>query len=270
MKAKKSLGQNFLIDRNISARIVNALAPRAGETIFEIGPGQGALTEHLINSRARLIAIEFDRELVPPLKGKFALADNFSIVETDALHTDFCALLTANSPGVKSARLISNLPYNISTAVVQRLIEQRLCLTEMVLMLQREVVERLAAPPSTPERGFLSVLVQMYCEVAKLFNVAPGAFRPAPKVWSTVVRLRPRAVVEIEDDELFVKLLSACFAQRRKTIANNLRAAPETIQTRLIQAGGIVSVLTKSEIAPERRAETLSLTEWAKLTRLLR
>ncbi|HVG39363.1 MAG TPA: 16S rRNA (adenine(1518)-N(6)/adenine(1519)-N(6))-dimethyltransferase RsmA [Pyrinomonadaceae bacterium] len=261
MTAKKSLGQNFLVDRGVAARIVGALAPRAGEVVIEIGPGRGALTDYLVASEARLVAVEFDRELVPRLREKYGGRDSFSVVEADALRVDYCALIAPAG----QARLISNLPYNISTAVVGRLIEQRGCVPEMVLMLQREVVERITAPPSTGERGFLSVLVQTYCEVETLFDVAPGAFRPVPKVWSTVVRLRTRVSAVVFDERLFLKLLSAAFAQRRKTIANNLRAAPAELKNRFEGAGGIHAMLGAANIAPERRAETLTLEEWAAL-----
>ncbi len=181
-RAKKSLGQNFLGDEGYVRRIVEALGPRGDETVLEIGAGRGALTGRLVGLAGRVVAVEFDRELVPYLRGRFAASGNFELIEADALEVDFCA---AVAPAA-SARVVANLPYNISTAVLQRLVSQRRCLPEMVLMLQREVVERIAAPPGSAERGFLSVLVQAHCEAEALFDVPPGAFRPVPKVWSTV------------------------------------------------------------------------------------
>lgn len=264
---KKSLGQNFLVDEGVVERIVRAVAPRAGETIVEIGPGRGALTSRLMEKAARLIAVEFDRDLVPLLRERFGQRENFQLIEGDALVQDLCALIKPAS----RARVVANLPYYISTAILQRLIEQRRCLSEMVLMLQSEVVERITAPPGTSERGFLSVLVEAYCEAERLFDVAPVAFRPVPKVGSAVVRLsvRPSIAAQVSDELLLWRLASAGFAQRRKTIFNNLRAAHGELQSLIERSGGIESVLAQAQIEPLRRAETLSLEEWARLTRAL-
>ncbi|MGH9901092.1 MAG: ribosomal RNA small subunit methyltransferase A, partial [Pyrinomonadaceae bacterium] len=191
----------------------------------------------------------------------------FEVVEADALEVDFCALV-APAP---RARVVANLPYNVSTAILGRLIEQRWCLSEMVLMLQREVVERITAPPSSSERGYLSVLVEAYCEAEPLFDVAPGSFRPVPKVWSTVVRLRPRpqTAFDVEDEDFLWPLVSAGFAQRRKTIFNNLRAAPGTLRVNVESAGGAKTLLEAAEVDGQRRAETLTLEEWVRLARAL-
>ena len=266
-RAKKSLGQNFLADERVAARIVEALGPRNDETIIEIGPGRGALTSSLVERAGRLVAIELDRELVTLLRARFSEHENFHLVEADALDADLCALVAPD----KSARVVANLPYYISTAILQRLILQRACISEMILMLQREVVERIMAPPASSERGYLSVLVEAYCDGETLFDVAPTAFRPAPKVWSTVIRLsmRARLAAEITDEALFRRLVSAGFAQRRKTILNNLRSAPEDLHARIASAGGPQRLLETARLAPERRAETLTLEEWASLERAL-
>jgi 16S rRNA (adenine1518-N6/adenine1519-N6)-dimethyltransferase len=264
-RPKKSLGQNFLVDESVVERIVRAVAPRADETILEIGPGRGALTSSLIDSAGRLVAIEFDRDLVTLLRERFIERENFQLVEGDALVEDLCAVIAPASV----ARVVANLPYYISTAILQRLIEQRRCLTEMVLMLQSEVVERITAPPGTSARGFLSVLIEAYCEAEKLFDVAPESFRPVPKVWSAIVRLniRPAIAGQVNDEALLWQLASAGFAQRRKTIFNNLRAATVELTARIERSGGIREVLSQARIEPERRAETLALEEWANLTR---
>ena len=167
--------------------------------------------------------------------------------------------------------MVANLPYNISTAILQRLIEQRECLDEMVLMLQREVVDRITAQPGSTERGFLTVLVEAYCEVEKLFDVAPGSFRPVPKVWSSVIRLKvqPAIATDIKDEKLLRSIVSAGFAQRRKTILNNLRNAPEALQASIKRRGGASIILCEAGIALERRAETLTLSEWSSLTHLV-
>ncbi|HEX8706976.1 MAG TPA: 16S rRNA (adenine(1518)-N(6)/adenine(1519)-N(6))-dimethyltransferase RsmA [Pyrinomonadaceae bacterium] len=267
LRAKKSFGQNFLVDERVVERIIEEVAARADETIIEIGPGHGALTARLLETAGRLLAVEFDRDLIPLLRRKFGAQQNLALIEGDALAIELCGLI---EPGGRT-RIVANLPYYISTAILQRLIEQRSCLTEMVLMLQREVVDRITAPPGTSERGFLSVLVQAYCEPEILFDVSPAAFQPVPKVWSTVVRLRvrPAPAVTAADGALFRQLVSAGFAQRRKTILNNLRSAPADLRLMIEAAGGTGRLLGDAGIEPGRRAETLTLEEWAGLTQLL-
>ena len=261
----KRLGQHFLRDQRIIHRIIDALAPRTDETIVEIGPGTGALTSVLVERAGRLVAVEFDKKLAPLLQERYASFQNFKLVMADALTVDFCAeILPAHS-----ARLVANLPYNISTAILQRLIAQRACLDEMVLMLQREVVERVLAPAGTTDRGFISVLVEAYCETEKLFDVSPGAFRPPPKVWSSVMRLKFRSQInaDITDQSLFWETVSAGFAQKRKTILNNLRNASGRLQEVLKRNGGASIVLCKAGIDLNRRAETLTVEEWGRITR---
>ena len=263
----KRLGQHFLRDQRTIHRIVDALAPQTDETIVEIGPGTGALTSVLVERAGRLIAVEFDNKLAPLLQERFAGFQNFKLVMADALTVDLCKeILPAHS-----ARLVANLPYNISTAILQRLIAQRACLAEMVLMLQREVVERLLAPAGTTERGYISVFVEAYCEAEKLFDVAPGAFRPPPKVWSSVMRLkiRPRINAEVADEGLLWKVVSAGFAQKRKTILNNLRHASGRLQDLLKRNDGASIVLCKANVELQRRAETLTLEEWGKIVQAI-
>ena len=266
-RPSKRFGQNFLRDPNVSKRIVAALAPRPDETIIEIGAGQGALTTHLIEKAARVIAIEFDNNLAPALEQNFGQHQNFKLLHEDALETDFCAAI---QPAQK-ARLVANLPYNISTAILQRLITQRACIEEMVLMLQKEVVERIQAPAGSSERGYLSVLVEAYCETEKLFDVGPSAFRPQPKVWSTVARLKFRLqeTVQVNDEELFWAIVSAGFRQKRKTMLNNLRNATGRLQDVIKQNGGASIVLCKAEVDLKRRAESLSLAEWNRIARAM-
>ena len=265
--AKKSLGQNFLVDESVAARIVREFAPRAGETVVEIGAGRGALTARLVGEVGRLVAIEFDRELVPVLRDKFGGRETFSLVEADALSFDYCSGIAPAT----LARVVANLPYNISTAILQRLFDARRCLSEMVLMLQREVVERITAAPGASERGYLSVLTEAYCEAQPLFDVAPEAFRPVPKVWSTVVRLtvRESAAAEVSDEALLWQLVGAGFAQRRKTIFNNLRHTTPSLARRIEAAGDACALLERAGVEPQRRAETLTLAEWVALARTL-
>lgn len=263
----KRLGQHFLRDQRTINRIIEAFAPKPDETIVEIGPGTGALTAILVERAGRVVAVEFDNKLTPLLNERFGSFSNFKLVMADALTVDFCAEILP----ARSARLVANLPYNISTAILQRLIAQRGCLDEMVLMLQREVVERLLASPGTTDRGFISVLVEAYCEAEKLFDVAPGAFRPPPKVWSSVMRLRfrPRINTEVSDERLLWQTVSAGFAQKRKTILNNLRHASGRLQEVLKRNGGASIVLCKANVELQRRAETLTLEEWGRIVRAM-
>jgi len=266
-RPQKRFGQNFLTNQSIINRIIESLDPKPGETIIEIGPGEGALTHPLLERQCRVVAIEFDNNLIPSLEQKFGAEENFHLVHADALTTDFCEII---SPA-PTARVVANLPYNVSTAILQRLIEQRACVTEMVLMLQREVVDRITATPGSSERGYLSVLVEAYCETEKLFDVAPGSFRPAPKVWSSVVRVTPRRAcgAEVKDESLMWRIVSAGFAQRRKTILNNLRNAPPPLQEAVKNHGGASIVLCRAEVELQRRAETLTLEEWARIARVM-
>jgi 16S rRNA (adenine1518-N6/adenine1519-N6)-dimethyltransferase len=263
----KRLGQHFLRDQRTIQRIVDALAPKPDETVVEIGPGTGALTAALVERAGRVIAVEFDNKLAPLLNERFSALPNFKLVMADALTTDFCAEILP----ARSARVAANLPYNISTAILQRLISQRACFEDMVLMLQREVVERVLAPAGTTDRGFISVLVEAYCETEKLFDVAPGAFRPPPKVWSSVMRVkfRPRINPEITNEELLWATVSAGFAQKRKTILNNLRHASGRLQETLKRNGGASIVLCKADVDLQRRAETLTVEEWGRIVRAM-
>jgi 16S rRNA (adenine1518-N6/adenine1519-N6)-dimethyltransferase len=265
--ASKRFGQNFLTDQTIIHRIIESLEPGTGETIVEIGPGRGALTAPLLEKVGSLVAIEFDRNLIPLLTERFSQQKNFKLIQSDALVTDVCNVILPAT----NARIVANLPYNIATAILQKLIEQRRCLSEMILMLQKEVVDRITAGPGGGDRGYLSVFVQAYCETEKLFDVAPGSFRPAPKVWSSVVKLRvrPQLAADVQDEKLLWQIVSAGFAQRRKTILNNLRSAPDQLQEIVKNHGGASIVLCQAEVELQRRAETLTLDEWARIARAL-
>jgi len=263
----KALGQNFLVNDGVVRRIIDELAPRNDETIVEIGPGRGALTSLLLDQAGRVVAVEFDRNLIPLLEEKFASNKNLKLISDDALTLDFCSAIQPAT----HARVVANLPYNIATAILQRLITQRDCLQEMVLMLQREVVERITAAPGSKERGYLSVFVETYCETEKLFDVSPGSFRPAPKVWSSVIRITPKSnpsVQENEEDVLW-QIVGAGFAQKRKTILNNLRSSPPQLQELIKKHGGASIILCRAEIDLQRRAETFTLEEWLRIVRTM-
>ncbi len=261
MKAKRSLGQNFLVDAEYQQRILNAVQPRAGETLIEIGPGHGALTKGLVASGASVLAVELDQELIPVLQGQFAAHENFRLLAADALVVNFCSAIAPAT----AARVVANLPYNVSTPIIQRLLAQRHCLCELTVMLQREVVERMTAVPGGKEYGVLSVLVQFYSEAVHLFDVPPSAFRPIPKVWSSVVRLtvHETPVAAVHDEALFIELVKVLFSQRRKTIYNNLRSG--RVRLGLPDEAAILAALTAVQLDPRRRGETLSMVELAAL-----
>ena len=251
--AKKSLGQNFLVDQNYISKIIDSLNIQPNETIIEIGSGRGALTKHLVESGANVIAIELDRNLVPLLRDEFKDYENFKIIEDDALTFDFRQLRTENSE--LRNKLVANLPYYISTAILQRLIEQREVFSEFILMLQKEVVDKITAKVGNSERGFLTVFVEAFCEAEKLFDVPPTAFLPAPKVWSSIARLRVRELESVDNIEFFRDLLSVSFMQKRKNILNNLKN----------KFANASQILELSQIDSTRRAETLTLDEWIRL-----
>ena len=256
--AKKSFGQNFLVDGNYISKIIAALNPQTGETIIEIGSGRGALTEGLVESGAKVVAVELERDMLTILKERFSDCENFQLIEADALKMDYSKFQILNS----RSKLVANLPYYISTAILQKLIEQRDVFSKMILMFQREVVERMTAEVGNSERGFLSVLVQNYLEIHKLFDVPPTAFRPSPKVNSAVVRLTPKTDVGVTDEKLFREIVSAAFVQKRKTIFNNLKNAPPNLRDKL---SDVNELLTKCGIEANRRAETLTIDEWRRL-----
>jgi len=254
-RPRKRFGQNFLKDLAVVQQIVNAISPRADDHIVEIGPGLGVMTQAILPMVKYLDAVELDRDLVSKLKGAVLPLGNFTIHSADALRFDFCSLSKDN----QKLRVVGNLPYNISTPLIFHLIKQLTCIADMHFMLQKEVVNRLAAPPGISAYGKLSVMVQYHCYVEKLFDVAPAAFSPAPKVDSAVVRLVPHGdpPAKVDDMTNFEKIVNASFAQRRKTLHNNLKAL---LNDQQIQSVGI---------DPSRRGETLTIAEFAALSNLL-
>ncbi len=266
--SKKSFGQNFLVDQNYISKIIGALNPQNGEVIIEIGAGRGALTEVLVETGANIIAIELERNMIAVLRERFAGQTNFRLVEADALTVDFSELLAPGGLTCKP-KLVANLPFNISTAILQKLIEQRACFSEMILMFQREVVERIMAKVGNSERGFLTVLTEASLTAEKLFDVPPKAFSPAPKVWSAVVRFKPKADVKINNENLFREIVSASFRQKRKTILNNLKSAPPNLREKIERRYDAQKLLEVAGIEPNRRAETLTVDEWKKICFLI-
>jgi len=260
IRPKKALGQNFLTDRNVLSRIVDAVELAPDDRVLEVGPGQGALTRLLAAQAAQVVAVELDRQLVPLLRREFAASGTVEIVEADILRADLADLLSTRWSG--RWKVAANLPYNISTPVLFQFMEHRHLFSRLVLMLQKEVGERLAAPPDCKEYGVLSVLCQLHFDIRREFLVKPGSFFPAPKVDSVVLRLVPLAEprVAVRDEALFRRVVKAAFSQRRKTLWNCLKSAQLMAEEKQLR-----EVLAGCGIEPGRRGETLSLEEFARL-----
>ena len=248
MVARRRFGQHFLHDPAIIGRIVAAIDPRPGDELLEIGPGRGALTRPVIAAAGRLEAIEIDRDLAQRLAREYGTA--LLVHQADALTIDFAALAAG-----RTLRVCGNLPYNISTPLLFRLLESTAHIRDMHFMLQREVVERMAASPGSRKYGRLTVMLAARCRVEKLFTVGAGAFQPPPKVESALVRLVPyaQAPFQIAAPERFARVVAAAFEQRRKTLRNALAGYVDT-------AG-----FSAAGVDPGRRAETVSAQEFARL-----
>jgi len=218
-QARKRFGQNFLTQTSAIDRIIASINPQPNDIIIEIGPGLGAITQHLLTSCPSLIAIELDRDLVIHLRQKFP---GLHLIEGDALKTDFSKLITTSSG--KTVKVVGNLPYNISTPLIFHLLGFDRLINQMYFMLQSEVIERMAASPGSKTYGRLSVMVQYACHVEPLFELPPHAFSPAPKVNSTFAAIIPKtAELPVIDPVFFERLVSLAFQQRRKTLRNALR-----------------------------------------------
>lgn len=247
--ARKRFGQNFLHDAYVIDKIVSAIAPQDGQNMIEIGPGLGALTEPVCERIDALKVVELDRDLAKRLRHHPFHAAKLTVIEQDALTLDFSSLAEEGKP----MRVFGNLPYNISTPLMFHLFEYAAHIFDMHFMLQKEVVNRLAAGPGTKNYGRLSVMAQYYCQIMPVLNVPPGAFVPPPKVDSAVVRLQPHKTppVELTSVKMLEKVCAMAFNQRRKTIRNSLK---DCINEDQLMALGL---------NPTVRAETLSLQDFA-------
>lgn len=268
---KPKLGQHFLRDAADAQRIVGTLGDISKSTVLEIGPGPGALTSSLAARAKRLIAIELDRVLAAKLRMKFATRRNVEVIEGDILTVDLANLIR-RKPGpllagpaitreqaTKKARVIGNLPYYVTSDIVLRLLDHHDLFETIVIMVQREVADRVAAAPGTRDYGLLSATVQLFCQVENLFTLPPEAFTPPPKVHSTVLRLQvaPRMESLQVDPEAFISFLKVSFAQKRKTLANNLKQS--------YPVPAISAVLRSARIRPDVRAEAVPLEKMAAL-----
>mgnify|MGYP003595058830 CR=1 FL=1 len=249
--ARKRFGQNFLVSPGVIRNIVAGIKPTAGDLMVEIGPGLGALTGPLLERLDHLHVVEIDRDLIARLRQRFS-PERVTIHDGDALQFDFGAL-------GENLRVVGNLPYNISTPLLFHLATFAPSVRDMHFMLQKEVVDRMVAEPGTADYGRLSVMLQYRFDMARLFVVPPGAFDPAPKVDSAIVRLipRPASMLTVRDEALLAKVVLAAFGQRRKMLRNNLR---ELVDEAAFQSAGI---------APTARAEELAVADYIRLANML-
>ena len=263
LKAKKSLGQNFIIDTNILRNIVDAGDVDKDTTVIEIGPGIGALTEQIAKQAKEVFAFEIDDRLLPVLDDTLSPYDNITIFHQDILQVDFKQFEEEHLSDASRIVVIANLPYYITTPIIMALLESDLLVQTMVLMMQKEVASRLEAKPSTKAYGSLSIALQYYTEVEVAFTVPRTVFMPQPNVESAIIRLdiRPEPIVKVKDQALFMKLVRASFQQRRKTIWNNLRKSLEFKE----QEEGLREAFVHSSIDPSRRGESLTIQEFAQL-----
>ncbi len=252
LKPRKRFGQHFLSDPAVIERIVAEIGPASGDTIVEIGPGRGAITDPLARRDVELHAIELDRDLAARLRARFADRPNVHLHQADALRFDYSTLGDA-------LRVVGNLPYNISTPLLFRLIEFRQGIRDMHFMLQKEVVDRMAASPGSRRFGRLTVMLGCYVDVEPLFDVEPCCFEPPPKVVSSVVRLLPKAAAEIDvyDESMLRSIVAQAFSQRRKTLRNALKGRIDDVQ---LEAAGI---------DPQMRAEQVPINTWVRLSNQL-
>lgn len=268
LRPRRSLGQHFLADPNTARRIVRLAGVEPGDRVLEIGPGVGSLTLALAEVASEVLAIEIDRSMLPVLEESLAGAENVRVVQADALTVDYGSLLGAGAgAGVASAsephtpwRMVSNLPYNVATPLVMRILTDVQVVDDMLVMVQREVGERWVAPPGSRVYGAVSVKMAYYAQAETVGDVPPTVFVPKPKVISSLIHLRRRIVpsVDVPSTERLFALVHAGFAQRRKMLRRSLRAALGADTERVLKVAGV---------DPTARAEALGLSEWAALAR---
>ena len=255
MVVRKRFWQHFLHDRSVLDRNVESLAPQPDQALLEIGPGRGALTERLRSRSRTLDAIEIDRDLAALLQERFGAAPGFELHTCDALEFDLASLATRRS---QRLRVIGNLPYNISTPLLFHVAAAHEHIDDLHVMLQKEVIDRIVAAPGSSEYGRLTVMLAPWFEARRLFDVGPGAFTPAPRVWSAVARLRVRREPAFAVPRAYARTVSAAFSQRRKTLRNALRSILD------------IQAITDAGIDPGVRPETLAPAQFAALAAQVR
>lgn len=263
-KMSKRYGQNFLTDGNIVKKIVGAVEIQEDDLIIEIGPGIGTLTAEIAKEAYKVLAIEIDKRLIPILNENLLEYKNIKIMNMDFLLADIEKMIAEEDP-VGDVKIIGNLPYYITTPIIMKILEDKIQAESLTIMVQKEVADRLRAHPGTKEYGAISVAVQYYSDIKMISQVSREVFIPKPNVDSTVIRLdiRKKPAVEVENEEFFFQLIKAGFNQRRKTLLNAVSQLPSIDKLILEKA------LIECNIDPKRRAETLSLEEFAKLEKAL-
>lgn len=260
-KFSKSLGQNFLIDNNILEKIVEGAGITQQDYVVEVGPGIGSLTQYIADKAVKVVAIEIDKKLVPILAVTLADYQNIEVIHEDVLKLDLHRMIKEKLEG-KKIKVVANLPYYVTTPIIMKFLEEKVPMTSMTVMIQQEVAHRIEAKPSTKDYGTLSIAVQYYCNPKILFKVPPSVFIPQPNVDSTVIRLdlleTPR--VQVKDEKLFFGLVRDAFGKRRKTLLNALSTGTLNLDKELVRKG-----LKAADIDENRRGETLSIEEFAKL-----
>ena len=263
---KKSLGQNFLIDTNILQRIIDfAELDKEVSGAIEIGPGIGALTEQLAKNSKKVVAFEIDQRLLPILEDTLSPYKHVKVIHNDVLKADVGAVIEEEFADVKDLMVVANLPYYVTTPIIMKLLEENLPIRGIVCMLQKEVADRIAAKPGTKEYGSLSIAIQYYTVPETVMIVPKTVFIPQPNVDSAVIRLtkREKPLVEVKDEDFFFTVTRASFAQRRKTLQNNLMSQ---LQNGKEKKELILSALERAGIDPKRRGETLSIEEFGRLS----
>lgn len=263
LRPKKSLGQNFLTDETVLENIVAAADVTSESCVLEIGPGMGALTRELAKAAGHVAAVEIDTSILPVLEQNICEFSNVTVVNQDILKADLAALF-ADLFGTRSVKVIANLPYYITTPIIMKLLEEDLPITSVVIMIQREVARRLAAAPGTKDYGAITPVVQYKAEVTPICDVPPEAFEPAPKVWSSVIRLdlRQTPPVSVTDEAHFFHVIRAAFAQRRKTFVNSAGSYPALG----VEREDVKKVLQKLNFSENIRGEILGIEQFAQIS----
>ena len=261
---KKSLGQNFLIDPNVLRNIVSQAHLTENSGAIEVGPGIGALTEHLARGAKKVVSFEIDQRLLPVLEDTLSPYDNVIIVHSDILKADVEAVIAEQMPGIDDIMVVANLPYYVTTPILMKLLNDRLPIRGFVVMMQKEVADRITAKPGTKAYGSLSIAIQYYCTAEVAMTVPKTVFMPQPNVDSAVIRLikHDKPPVEVIDEDFLFVVTRASFVQRRKTIFNNLQAG---LQGGKAKKDDILTALEAAGIDPKRRGETLTIEEFGRL-----
>lgn len=260
----KSLGQNFLIDLNIINQIVDGSTIGENDLVIEIGPGIGVITQVALERGAKVIAIEIDQRLIPILEETLAEYDKFEVINADVLKIDLKEVIEAH-PGYDNVRIIGNLPYYITTPIIMKILEEEVPAKSITVMMQKEVADRIKAPAGTRDSGPISYAVQFYSDVKQIAKAPKEAFMPSPKIDSVVLRfdILDEPVAHVPDRKLFFECIKNGFGKRRKTISNSLAGTGGTSKE------DIKKVLEKAGLDPSRRAETLTIEEFAKVATVI-